>query len=88
MEATCREMAVSPPRLDLLLSESYELLHKAYLGITNNEKQIALALMNYHDANGNFPPPATLDKAGKPFLIQLAGVVPMIIGAMMQGGQG
>lgn len=31
---------VSPPRLDLLLSESYELLHKAYQGITANEQQI------------------------------------------------
>ncbi len=31
---------ISPPRLDLLLSESYELLHRAYLGITNNEQQI------------------------------------------------
>ena len=31
---------ISPPRLDLLLSESYELLHKAYLGISGNEKKI------------------------------------------------
>ncbi len=31
---------VSPPRLDLLLSESYELLHKAYVGIIENEEQI------------------------------------------------
>ena len=31
---------ISPPRLDLLLSESYELLHRAYQGITNNEKKI------------------------------------------------
>ena len=31
---------VSPPRLDLLLAESYELLHKAYTGITENEKEI------------------------------------------------
>ena len=32
---------ISPPRLDLLLSESYELLHKAYLGISGNEQKIA-----------------------------------------------
>lgn len=30
----------SPPRLDLLLSESYELLHKAYLALVTNEGQI------------------------------------------------
>ncbi len=31
---------VSPPRLDLLLSEAYELLHHAYLGITENEDKL------------------------------------------------
>lgn len=31
---------VSPPRLDLLLSEAYELLHAAYLGITQNEDKL------------------------------------------------
>jgi phospholipid/cholesterol/gamma-HCH transport system substrate-binding protein len=31
---------VSPPRLDLLLSEAYELLHHAYLGITQNEDKL------------------------------------------------
>jgi phospholipid/cholesterol/gamma-HCH transport system substrate-binding protein len=31
---------ISPPRLDLLLSESYELLHRAYEGITKNEDKI------------------------------------------------
>lgn len=34
---------ISPPRLDLLLSESYELLHSAYKGIKNNEKEIGEA---------------------------------------------
>jgi len=32
---------VSPPQLDLLLSESYELLHSAYRGLSNNEAKIA-----------------------------------------------
>lgn len=32
---------VSPPRLDLLMSEAYELLHRAYLGITENDKKIS-----------------------------------------------
>jgi phospholipid/cholesterol/gamma-HCH transport system substrate-binding protein len=31
---------ISPPRLDLLLSEAYELLHRAYTGVVDNEKQI------------------------------------------------
>lgn len=31
---------VSPPRLDLLLSEAYELLHRTYLAITENENKI------------------------------------------------
>ncbi len=32
---------VSPPRLDLLLAESYELLHRTYKGITENEKELS-----------------------------------------------
>jgi phospholipid/cholesterol/gamma-HCH transport system substrate-binding protein len=39
---------ISPPRLDLLLSESYELLHKAYLGITNNEQKIGETFDGLH----------------------------------------
>ncbi len=31
---------ISPPRLDLLLSEGYELLHRAYVGITHNEEKL------------------------------------------------
>ncbi|HVU05445.1 MAG TPA: MlaD family protein [Polyangiaceae bacterium] len=31
---------ISPPRLDLLLSEAYEILHRAYTGITDNETEI------------------------------------------------
>jgi phospholipid/cholesterol/gamma-HCH transport system substrate-binding protein len=47
---------ISPPRLDLLLSESYELLHKAYLGITNNEEKISQTFDGLHktlNATGN-----------------------------------
>ena len=39
---------ISPPRLDLLLSESYELLHKAYLVITNNEQKISETFDGLH----------------------------------------
>jgi len=48
---------ISPPRLDLLLSESYELLHKAYLGITNNEQKISETFDGLHrtlHATGEF----------------------------------
>src|SRR5262245_24010915 len=48
---------ISPPRLDLLLSESYELLHRAYMGITNNEQKIAETFDGLHRtlrATGNF----------------------------------
>lgn len=31
---------ISPPRLDLLLSEAYELLHHTYVGITENEQKL------------------------------------------------
>ena len=31
---------ISPPRLDLLLSEAYEILHKTYLGITRHSEKL------------------------------------------------
>lgn len=40
---------ISPPRLDLLLSESYELLHRAYLGLTRNEQRISETFDGLHD---------------------------------------
>lgn len=39
---------ISPPRLDLLLSESYELLHKAYLGVSSNEEKISEVFDGLH----------------------------------------
>ncbi len=39
---------VSPPRLDLLLSEGYELLHKAYQGVSQNEQKIAETFDGLH----------------------------------------
>jgi phospholipid/cholesterol/gamma-HCH transport system substrate-binding protein len=48
---------ISPPRLDLLLSEGYEILHKAYMGIANNEQKISETFDGLHRtlrASGNF----------------------------------
>lgn len=43
---------VSPPQLDLLLSESYELLHRAYRGLSNNEQKIAQTFDGLHRTLG------------------------------------
>jgi RNA polymerase sigma factor (sigma-70 family) len=44
----------------------------------NNLKRIALALHNYHDTNGTFPPPAIYDKSGKPLLSWRVLILPYI----------
>jgi phospholipid/cholesterol/gamma-HCH transport system substrate-binding protein len=41
-------VGISPPRLDLLLSETYELLHRAYVGISDNEKKIGETFDDLH----------------------------------------
>ncbi len=43
---------VSPPQLDLLLSESYELLHRAYRGLSDNEQKIAETFEGLHRTLG------------------------------------
>ncbi len=43
---------VSPPQLDLLLSESYELLHRAYEGLSANEQKIAETFDGLHRTLG------------------------------------
>ncbi len=45
---------------------------------TNNLKQLALAMHNYHDANGAFPKPAITDKDGKPLLSWRVAILPYI----------
>lgn len=49
---------VSPPRLDQLISESYELLHRGYKGVVENEEKIAQTFDGLHK---------TLDGTGKLF---------------------
>lgn len=39
---------ISPPRLDLLLSEAYELLHRTWRGVTANEAKIAETFDGLH----------------------------------------
>ena len=41
-------VGISPPRLDLLLSEAYELLHFAYVGVLRNEKKLAETFDGLH----------------------------------------
>jgi hypothetical protein len=44
----------------------------------NNMKQLGLALHNYHDTHGNFPPAAVCDKNGKPMLSWRVLILPYI----------
>jgi prepilin-type processing-associated H-X9-DG protein len=45
---------------------------------SNNLKQIALAMHNYHDANNAMPPAAVCDKKGKPMLSWRVLILPYI----------
>jgi RNA polymerase sigma factor (sigma-70 family) len=44
----------------------------------NNLKQIGLAMHNYHDTYGRLPPPAIVDKDGKPLLSWRVAILPFI----------
>jgi phospholipid/cholesterol/gamma-HCH transport system substrate-binding protein len=43
---------ISPPQLDLLLSEGYEILHRAYSGLHDNEQKIAETFNGLHRTLG------------------------------------
>ncbi len=45
---------------------------------SNNLKQIALAMHNYHDVNGTLPPAAIVNKKGKPLLSWRVAVLPYL----------
>ncbi|HET6576087.1 MAG TPA: DUF1559 domain-containing protein [Fimbriiglobus sp.] len=44
----------------------------------NNLKQLALALHNYHDTYGGFPPAALVDRRGKPMLSWRVMILPFV----------
>jgi len=44
----------------------------------NNLKQIGLAMHNYHDTTGGFPPAAVVDKKGKPMLSWRVMILPYV----------
>jgi len=52
--------------------------HAERIKSQNDLKQIALALHNYHDANGTFPAAAVVDKKGKPMLSWRVMILPYI----------
>lgn len=45
---------------------------------TNNMRQIALAMHNYHDAHGHFPASAIVDEDGKPLLSWRVALLPYL----------
>jgi hypothetical protein len=45
---------------------------------TNNLKQIAIAMHNYHELHKGFPPPATYDASGKPLLSWRVHILPFL----------
>jgi hypothetical protein len=67
---------------DIPLGPFLELLSgggaSARMQSSNNLKQMALAMHNYHDAIGHFPPPAILDKKGKKLLSWRVAILPYI----------
>jgi prepilin-type processing-associated H-X9-DG protein len=48
------------------------------MSASNNLKQIALAMHNYHDVYKRFPPPASLDANGKPLLSWRVHILPFV----------
>jgi hypothetical protein len=73
-------LTVNPEQAITALIESVQKIREAASRIknSNNLKQFALALLNYHDANGTFPAAAIFDKNGKPLLSWRVTILPYI----------
>ena len=76
--------AVAKVSADLPLAQSFLAAKRkvqqaaATASSQNNLKQIVLALHNYHDAMGAFPPAAVVDKKGKPMLSWRVLILPYV----------
>lgn len=66
--------------LNVALIEAVQKVREAAKRIqsANNLRQIALAMHNYHDTMGTFPPAAVFDKNGKPLLSWRVLILPYI----------
>lgn len=84
VEGTEAKLSVSLPLEGLPLASAYVAAVRrvgqaqAVAQSSNNLKQIAIAMHNYHDVNNAFPPAAVCDKKGKPQLSWRVLILPYI----------
>ena len=73
-------VGIDPDATGLMFVESVQKLREsvARARSASNLKQLALAMHNYHDTYGNFPPQAICDKNGKPLLSWRVAILPFI----------
>jgi hypothetical protein len=71
---------IDPAAMGLMFVETVQKLREsaARAQNANNLKQLALAMHNYHDTYGTFPPQAICDKNGKPLLSWRVAILPFI----------
>jgi prepilin-type processing-associated H-X9-DG protein len=74
------EVKVKPAALAFMLAHTMTRVREAAVRAqsANNLKQFALAMHNYHDALGSFPPAAVFDAAGKPLLSWRVQILPYL----------
>ncbi len=74
------QVKVDPAAAGLVVVEGVQKIREAAARTqsANNLKQLALAMYNYHDNTGRFPPQAIYDKNGKPLLSWRVLILPYI----------